>query len=232
MTPHIQAAVDDYASTVLMPGDPLRAKWIADNFLQNVTQVNSVRNCLGYTGTYKGKLVSVQASGMGQSSLGIYATELFKFYKVENIIRVGTCGAFDKNMPLGHMVVAMSAFTESSMSTNILPNWIFNPCCDFNLLNKITCQLEKTKSKYSVGAISSTDWFYKDDNVWWKTLRDYGVLGVDMETHILYLIAMKYGKSALTINAVSDNLDSDQHMNPEERQTSLNNLIVNVLETL
>jgi purine-nucleoside phosphorylase len=93
-------------------------------------------------------------------------------------------------------------------------------------------QLKKTQSKYSVGAISSTDWFYKDDDVWWKTLKDYGVLGVDMETHILYLTAMKYKKSALTVNAVSDNLDSDQHMNPEERQTSLTNLVVNVLETV
>jgi purine-nucleoside phosphorylase len=232
MTPHIQASIGDYASTVLMPGDPLRAKWIADNFLQNVTQVNSVRNCLGYTGTYKEKPVSVQASGMGQASLGIYATELFKFYKVENIIRVGTCGAFDKNMTLGHMIVAMSAFTESSMSANILPNWIFNPCCDFNLLDKITCELKKTKSKYSVGAISSTDWFYKEDDAWWKTLKDYGVLGVDMETHILYLIAMKYGKSALTVNAVSDNLESGIYMNSNERQTSLDNLIINVLETL
>lgn len=232
MTPHIQARVGDYASTVLMPGDPLRAKWIADTFLQNVTQVNSVRNCLGYTGTYKGKQVSVQASGMGQASLGIYATELFKFYEVENIIRVGTCGAFDKNMPLGHIIVAMSAFTENSISANILPNWIFNPCCDFTLLTRMISQLEKTKSKHSVGAISSIDWFYRDDNNWWKILKDYGVLGVDMETHVLYLIAMKYGRSALTVNAVSDNLDSGQQMSPEERQTSLNDLIMNVLETL
>jgi purine-nucleoside phosphorylase len=96
----------------------------------------------------------------------------------------------------------------------------------------MVCQLKKTKSDYSVGAISSTDWFYKDDAVWWRTLKDYGVLGVDMETHILYLIAMKYKKSALTVNAVSDNLDSDQHMNSQERQTSLNSLIINVLETL
>ena len=232
MTPHIEAKLGDYAPTVLMPGDPLRAKWIADNFLSAVTQVNSVRNCFGYTGIYKGKPVSVQSSGMGQASLGIYATELFKFYDVKNIIRVGTCGSFHEEIPIGHIILAMSSSTENSMSRDILPNWNFNPCCNYELLIKTINQLNNTKTVYTVGAISSTDWFYKDDDNWWKILKSYGVLGVDMETHVLYLLAMKYGQSALTVNTVSDNLVTNEHMCSADRQTSLNKMLINILETL
>lgn len=232
MTPHLEANLGDYAPVVLMPGDPLRAKWIAETFLQDAKMVNSVRNCLGYTGTYNGRPVSVQASGMGQASLGIYSTELFKFYGVEKIIRVGTCGAFDENLSVGHILIAMSSFTENSMSRDILPNWIFNPCCDYNLLRKVVDQLSANNIPHSVGAISSTDWFYKDTDDWWKVLNSYGVLGVDMETHILYLIAMKYKKSALTVNAVSDNLVTNSHMSSTERQSSLNVMITNILEAL
>lgn len=232
MTPHIEAKLGEYAPTVLMPGDPLRAKWIAENFLSEVKQVNSVRNCLGYTGIYKNKPVSVQASGMGQASLGIYATELFKFYEVQNIIRVGTCGSFYKEIPIRHVILAMSSFTENSMSRDLLPNWNFNPCCNYDLLSKTTNQLNISKTPYTVGAISSTDWFYKDDDNWWKILKSYGVLGVDMETHVLYLLAMKYGKSALTVNVVSDNFVTNEKMTHYDRQTSLNSMLTNILETI
>lgn len=232
MTPHIEAKFGDYAPTVLMPGDPLRAKWIAENFLSDAKLVNSVRNCLGYTGTYKGKLVSVQASGMGQASLGIYTTELFKYYNVESIIRVGTCGSFFETIPIGDIIIAMSSFTESSMSTNILPGWNFNPCCSYELLNKTVNQFNNSKISYTVGAICSTDWFYRDNENWWEILKSYGVLGVDMETNILYLLAMKYGKSALTVNTVSDNLVTNEHMSPLDRQTSLEAMLINVLNTL
>jgi purine-nucleoside phosphorylase len=232
MTPHIAAKLGDYAPTVLMPGDPLRAKWIADNFLSEVKQVNSIRNCLGYTGIYKDKPVSVQASGMGQASLGIYATELFKFYDVKNIIRVGTCGSFHEEISIGHIILAMSSSTENSMSRDILPNWNFNPCCSYDLLNKTVNQLNSTKTDYTVGAISSTDWFYKDNDYWWKTLKTFGVLGVDMETHVLYLLAMKYGQAALTVNTVSDNLATNEHMCSADRQASLNKMLFNILETL
>lgn len=232
MTPHIEAEVGDYAPIVLMPGDPLRAKWIAQTFLTDVRQVNSVRNCLGFTGLYNETPVSIQASGMGQASLGIYATELFKFYNVETIIRIGTCGSFHGDLKVGHLVVAVSSFTDSSMSSNIIPNWIFNPCCDYSLLSKVVNQLNATDTKYSVGAIASTDWFYKEDSSWWNILKDYNVLGVDMETHILYLIAMKYAKKALTVNTVSDNFETGQHMNSADRASSLHDLVFNVLESL
>jgi purine-nucleoside phosphorylase len=230
MTPHLEAKLGDYAPTVLMPGDPLRAKWIAETFLQDAKIVNSVRNCLGYTGTYNGKPVSVQASGMGQASLGIYSTELFKFYGVEKIIRVGTCGSFVEDLEVGHIILAMSSYTENSMSRDTLHNWTFNPCCSYELLNKAVDQLKTLGVRYTVGAISSTDWFYKDNDDWWKILRDHGVLGVDMETHILYHIAMKNKKHALTINTVSDNLATGKHMSSTDRATSLNVMVKTILE--
>jgi len=217
MTPHIEAKLGDYAPVVLMPGDPLRAKWIAETFLSDVRLVNSVRNCLGYTGLYKGKLVSVQASGMGQASLGIYATELFKFYNVDSIIRVGTCGAFKDNMLLGDLVIALAATNDAGTSST--------PHCDPSLLKRITANGHR-------GTICSTDFFYHDTDEWWKNLAEKGVLAVDMETYLLYLLAIKYNKHALSINAVSDNLVNGAHMPAKDREVGLTTMVETVLESI
>lgn len=235
MTPHIEAKFGEYSENVLMPGDPKRAEYIAKNFLENVQLVNTVRNCLGFTGTYKNKRVSVQASGMGQASLGIYATELFKFYGVENIIRVGTCGSFFEHVNVGDLVIAMTASTESNMTSNLfstIPNFIFSPCCSYDLLEKTVIQARALNIPHIVGPITSSDHFYQDDQNWWKELKKYGILGVEMETHVLYYLAMKYGKGALSVNMVSDNLATKQALSPEERATGVDHMIEVVLEAL
>ena len=225
-TPHIEAKVGDYAETVLLPGDPLRSKWIADNFLDDVVKVNSVRNCLGYTGTYKGKRVSVQASGMGHASLGIYVHELYNVYNVKNIIRVGTCGGISDKVKVGDIVVAMTSFTDSSITDNIVPGFKFSPCCDYKLLKSF---LECCPDA-DVGAICSNEYFYQPDQNWWKSLQNVGVLAVDMETTMLYTIAMRFGKSALTVNQVSDHLSGGESYSSTQRQTGLNDMTIDILD--
>tara|TARA_B100000131_G_C17976347_1_gene556660 strand:+ start:161 stop:850 length:690 start_codon:yes stop_codon:yes gene_type:complete len=226
MTPHIEAKVGDYAETVLLPGDPLRAKYIAENLFDNSVMVNSVRNCLGYTGTYKGKRVSVQASGMGHASLGIYVHELYNAYDVKNIIRVGTCGGISDKVKVGDIVVAMTSFTDSSITDNIVPGFKFSPCCDYKLLKSF---LECCPDAH-VGAICSNEYFYQPDQNWWKSLQNVGVLAVDMETTMLYTIAMRFGKSALTVNQVSDHLSGGESYSSTQRQTGLNDMTIDILD--
>ncbi len=226
MTPHIEAKVGDYAETVLLPGDPLRAKYIAENLFDNSVMVNSVRNCLGYTGTYKGKRVSVQASGMGHASLGIYVHELYNVYDVKNIIRVGTCGGISDKVKVGDIVVAMTSFTDSSITDNIVPGFKFSPCCDYKLLKSF---LECCPDAH-VGAICSNEYFYQPDQNWWKSLQNVGVLAVDMETTMLYTIAMRFGKSALTVNQVSDHLSGGESYSSTQRQTGLNDMTIDILD--
>ena len=167
MTPHIEATTGAYADTVLMPGDPLRAKWIAETFLEDVIQVNSVRNCLGYTGTYAGKKVSVQASGMGQASLGIYAHELFNFYNVQKIIRVGSCGIAPQ-LRVGDVVVAMTAATDNAMTERLAPGFKVSPCCDYQMLHQY---MHKNTEAY-VGQMVSNDYFYQPDVDWYSSRRN------------------------------------------------------------
>ena len=162
MTPHIEANKGDYAETVLLPGDPLRAKWIAETFFENPVQVNSVRNCLGYTGTYAGKKISVQAGGMGMPSNAIYITELFKDYGVQNIIRVGSCGAIQKNIKVGDIVAATTASTDSAMGKDLIPGFTYAPSVDFNLLQRF---LKNCKNAH-VGGITSNDYFYQPNKNW------------------------------------------------------------------
>ena len=226
MTPHIEAKVGDYAETVLLPGDPLRAKYIAENLFDNSVMVNSVRNCLGYTGTYKGKRVSVQASGMGHASLGIYVHELYNVYDVKNIIRVGTCGGISDKVKVGDIVVAMTSFTDSSITDNIVTGFKFSPCCDYKLLKSF---LECCPDAH-VGAICSNEYFYQPDQNWWKSLQNVGVLAVDMETTMLYTIAMRFGKSALTVNQVSDHLSGGESYSSTQRQTGLNDMTIDILD--
>lgn len=232
MTPHNEAKIGDYAPTVLMPGDPLRAKWIAETYFDNPKLVNSVRNCLGYTGTYKGKSVSVQASGMGQPSLSIYTHELYNTYNVENIIRVGSCGGISDDVHLNDIVVAMTACTDSAMTVGIMPGFQFAPCADYQLLTNYVNHIPQG-TRYWVGSITSNDYFYQPQADWWKKMADAGILAVEMETHVLYSIAMRFKKKALAVNTVSDHLNGKHEpMSPTERQTGFETMIVSVLESI
>lgn len=220
MTPHIEAKPGDYAETVLMPGDPLRAAYIAENFLENSVQVNGVRNCLGFTGWHKGHRISVQASGMGQPSLGIYATELFDNYGVQRIIRIGTCGAFLPNMALGDLVIPISASSDSQLGKREGLN--IAPCCTYELLEAAVKAARTHSMTFHTGAFFASDHFYNKSADWWHAYRDAGILGVDMETYYLYLLAMERNKQAITINIVSDNFNHQGKLTPQERIESSN----------
>ena len=232
MTPHLEANQGSYASTVLMPGDPLRAKWIAETYLTNVKKVNRVRNCLGFTGKYRGQSVSVQASGMGQPSLAIYAHELYKTYNVDNIIRVGSCGGIGNNVRIGDIVVASSASTDSNMTKLLLGNNIaINPPADWNLLKSFVDNIPQD-TRYTVGNIISSDWFYHPDKNWFRGLDKIGILGVEMEAHVLYAIAMTKNKSALAVNTVSNHFTTGGALSSAERETSFTTMVEIALETV
>ena len=232
MTPHNEAKTGDYAPVVLMPGDPLRAKWIAETYFDNPVLVNSVRNCLGYTGTYKGKTVSVQASGMGQPSLSIYAHELYNIYNVDKIIRVGSCGGIAENVNLNDIVVAMTACTDSAMTSNIIPGFQFAPCADYELLSNYIKSIPNDVV-YHVGSITSNDYFYQPNADWWKNMAQAGILAVEMEAHVLYSIAMRFKKKALAVSTVSDHLNGKHiPMTPVERQSGFEIMIISILESL
>jgi len=228
MTPHIEAKKGDYYSTVLMPGDPLRSKHIAENFLTNVECVNTVRNCFGYSGKYKGKEVSVQASGMGQPSLGIYVHELYNFYDVESIIRVGSCGGISPKLKIGDIVVALTSSTDSCMTENLIPGFKLSPVCDYSLLKNFTDVCPHA----NIGAMVSNDYFYQPNSEWFKPFMDLGILAVDMETHLLYTLSMKYNKKSLSVNTVSDHLLDGSEMTSKERETGLNTMIELLLESI
>ena len=231
MTPHLEANQGSYASSVLMPGDPLRAKWIAETYLNNVKQVNGVRNCLGFTGKYRGHSVSVQASGMGQPSLAIYAHELYETYNVDNIIRVGSCGGIGNNVRIGDIVVASSASTDSNMTKGLLGNNIeINPPADWNLLKSFVDNIPQD-TRYTVGNIISSDWFYHPDKNWFRGLDKIGILGVEMEAHVLYAIAMTKNKSALAVNTVSNHFTTGGALSSAERETSFTTMTEIALET-
>jgi len=231
LTPHLEANQGSYSSTVLMPGDPLRAKWIAETYLTNVKQVNSVRNCLGFTGKYRGQSVSVQSSGMGQPSLAIYAHELYETYNVDNIIRVGSCGGIGNNVMIGDIVVASSASTDSNMTKLLLGNNIdINPPADWNLLKSFVNNIPQD-TRYTVGNIISSDWFYHPDKNWFRGLDKIGILGVEMEAHVLYAIAMTKNKRALAVNTVSNHFTTGGALSSAERETSFTKMTEIALET-
>lgn len=214
-----------------MPGDPLRAKWIAETYLTNVKQVNSVRNCLGFTGKYRGQSVSVQSSGMGQPSLAIYAHELYETYNVDNIIRVGSCGGIGNNVMIGDIVVASSASTDSNMTKLLLGNNIdINPPADWNLLKSFVNNIPQD-TRYTVGNIISSDWFYHPDKNWFRGLDKIGILGVEMEAHVLYAIAMTKNKRALAVNTVSNHFTTGGALSSAERETSFTKMTEIALET-
>lgn len=229
-TPHNSANKGDFAKTVLMPGDPLRAKFIAENFLDNVKLVNNVRGINGYTGYYKGKKVSVMASGMGQPSIGIYSYELFNFYDVENIIRVGSCGSFDKDLHARDIIVAMGACTNGNYAMQYKLPGTFAPIASYNLLKLAVDECEKSGVKYKVGNIFSSDTFYDDANSGMEWAK-MGVLGVEMESCALYCNAARLGKNALTICTVSDSfIYPEENTTAQERETSFTKMMEIALE--
>lgn len=230
-TPHIEVKnANLIAETILLPGDPLRAKFIADNFLENVTQFNAVRNMLGYTGIYKGKKVSVMGSGMGIPSIGIYSYELIHFYGVKNLIRVGSCGAMQPNIELYDIIFGMSASTNSNyLSQYNLPGTLA-PNASFKLLKKAVEIADAKNYKYHVGNILSSDTFYGDDADSWKQWAKMGVLAVEMEAAGLYANALRAGVDALTILTVSDSLVTKEETTSHERQTAFTKMMEIALE--
>ncbi|MDA3811304.1 MAG: purine-nucleoside phosphorylase [Spirochaetaceae bacterium] len=231
MSVHIGAEPGAIAETVLLPGDPLRAKFIAEHFLENVVCYNKVRGMSGYTGLYKGKSISVQGSGMGQASLAIYTNELIKEYGVKNLIRVGSCGSYKKNIHVRDIIIAMSASTDSAMNRQRFNGNFFAPTADDTLFKAMTDSAEKLNISFHAGNIMSTDTFYQDDIDGWKKWAEYGVLGVEMESAALYTLAAKYGVRALTVCTVSDNLATQEFTTSEERETSFVEMMKLALET-
>ena len=231
MTPHNEAKKGDIKDTVLMPGDPLRAKYIAENFLTDVKQFNAVRNMFGYSGKYKGKELSVMGSGMGIPSIGIYAHELYEQYDVKNIIRVGSCGAYSKDLKLFDLVIAMGASSDSNFAHQFnLPGTI-SAICDFDLLRKAVTSAEKLDMNVRVGNVFSSDIFYNNNEDEWKRWEELGILAVEMECYGLYLTAQKLGKKALTILTVSDSFHLKEQTTPKEREKSFNDMILMALES-
>lgn len=218
MSIHINADPNAIADTVLLPGDPLRAKFIAENILSNSVQYNSVRGMLGYTGYHNDKKVSVQGSGMGLPSLSIYVHELINEYNVKNIIRIGSCGSFQQHIKVRDLVLAMSSSTDSSMNRIKFGNRDFAPCADFGLLFKAFNKANEMGVSVHVGGILATDSFYQDDTESWKLWASYNVLAVEMESSALYTICAKYGTKALSILTVSDSLTDGSTTDSTERE--------------
>ena len=229
-TPHITAKLVEFADTVLMPGDPLRAKFIAENFLEDAVLVNNVRGVNGYTGYYKGKRVSVMASGMGQPSIGIYSYELFNFYDVKTIIRIGSCGSFHEDLHVRDIIVAMGACTNGNYAMQYGLPGTFAPIADFDLVRRAAETCEKLGARYKVGNIFSSDIFYDESNSGMEWAK-MGVLGVEMESAALYCNAARAGKKALCICTVSDSfIHPEENTTAEERQNSFTKMMEIALE--
>ena len=229
-TPHNNAKAGDFAKTVLMPGDPLRAKYIAETYLENPRQVNAVRNMLGYTGTYKGKEVSVMGAGMGMPSIGIYSYELFNFYDVDQIIRIGSAGGMQDNIKLMDVVIAMGACTDSNFAYQYGLPGTFAPIADYGLLSRAVEIAKSQGTNVVVGNVLSTDVFYNtmsNANDLWKNM---GVLAVEMEAAGLYMNAAKAGKKALCMLTISDHVYTGEALDAEERQLGFGKMMEIALE--
>jgi len=231
-TPHIEAQQGDFAETVLMPGDPLRAKFIAENFLEDAKCVTKVRNMFGYTGTYKGKRISVMGSGMGIPSASIYATELFKDYGVEKIIRIGSCGAVRDDIKIRDIIIGMAASTDSNVNRQRFHNLDFAACADFSLLKSVVDTAEKLGKEVHVGNIFSADLFYSPQPEMFATMEKYGILAVEMEAAGLYGAAAEYGKKALTVLTVSDHIKTGEQTTAAERETTFKDMMELTLESI
>lgn len=229
-TPHNAAKPGDIAKTVLMPGDPLRAKYIAETYLEDVTCFNTVRNMFGYTGTYKGKRISVMGGGMGIPSIGIYSYELYKFYDVESIIRIGSAGGLSEGIKARDIVIAQGACTNSNYASQYQLPGTFAPIASFDLLKKAVDAASTKNVKTVVGNVLSSDIFYNADSKASDCWRDMGVLCVEMEAAGLYMNAAHLNKKALAILTISDHLYTGECLSAEERQNTFNDMMEIALE--
>lgn len=229
-TPHISAKKGDIAETILLPGDPLRAKFIADNYLEDVVQFNSVRNMFGYTGTYKGKKISVMGTGMGIPSIGIYSYELIHFYGCKNLIRVGSCGAFDPNLKLYDIVFAMGACTNSNYAHQYELAGTFSAIASWNLLEKAKKVADEKNIDVAIGNVLTGDNFYAPKEATPSNWAGMGVIAAEMETYALYCNAAYAGVNALTILTVSDSIVNKVETTSEEREKSFTKMMEIALE--
>lgn len=232
MSIHIEAKTGEIADRVLLPGDPLRAKYIAETFLEDAVCYNNVRGMLGFTGTYKGKKVSIQGTGMGMPSASIYIHELINDYKVTKLVRIGTCGALQKDVKLRDVIIAQGASTDSAMIAQEFPHISLAPLGNFDLLKKsYELGLEKNLNLV-VGNIFCSDTFYNNDKEMQTKLADHGILAVEMETAALYFLAAKFGVQALSLLTVSDHIITGEATTSQERQLTFNDMIEVALETI
>jgi purine-nucleoside phosphorylase len=229
-TPHIGAKLGEIAKTVLMPGDPLRAKFIAENFLEDVVQFNSVRNMLGYTGTYKGKRISVMGGGMGMPSIGIYSYELFNFYEVDNIIRIGTAGSMNENVKVRDVVIALGASTNSNYAAQYCLPGTFAPIASYALVSSAVEAAKDKNINAVVGNILSSDTFYCADKTATEKWISMGILAVEMEAAALYMNAAQAKKNALCLLTISDSLITGESLSAEDRQSSFTDMMEIALE--
>ncbi|MBR4552802.1 MAG: purine-nucleoside phosphorylase [Bacteroidaceae bacterium] len=223
-TPHIGAQLGDIAKTVIMSGDPLRAKFMAEKFLTDAKQFNNVRGMLGFTGTYQGEPVSVMGHGMGIPSIAIYSYELFNFYEVETIIRVGSCGSYQKDLQIGDIAIAQAACTDSNYAAQFEMPGTYAPIADFNLLRGAVEACEKFGYRYKVGNILSSDYFYTENGHIEKWIN-MGVMAVEMEAAALYMNAARAGKRALTLCTISDEILTGKATTPEQRQNTFTQMM-------
>ena len=230
-TPHIKACPEDFAKTVLMPGDPLRSKFIAENFLENARLVNNVRGIHGYTGTYQGEKVSVMASGMGMPSIGIYSYELYNFFGVENIIRIGSAGGLSEGVKIRDIIIVMGASTTSSFAVQNGLEGPFAPIASFELLEVAVEEARKIGASFAVGNLLSSDIFYNANPEAQKKWQALGVLGVEMEAAALYMNAAYAKKRALAICTVSDHLITGESLDSDARQNSFTEMMEIALNT-
>ncbi|MSS64035.1 purine-nucleoside phosphorylase [Velocimicrobium porci] len=229
-TPHNGAKAGEIAKTVLMPGDPLRAKHIAETYLEDVTCFNTVRNMLGYTGTYHGKKISVMGGGMGMPSVGIYTYELFNFYDVDNIIRIGSAGALQDDVKVRDVVIGMGACTDSNYAKQYKLPGTYAPIASYDLLRKAVEVAEKQGTKVVVGNVLSSDAFYNDNKDANDSWRKMNVLAVEMEAAALYMNAARAGKNALCMLTISDHIYTGESLSAEERQLSFHEMMEIALE--
>lgn len=232
MSTHIGARSGQIAPYVLMPGDPYRARWIAETFLEDPEQYNDVRGMLGYTGTYRGVRISAQGSGMGQPSIGIYAHELFAEYDVQAIVRVGTCGGLAESVKVRDVILGMAASTDSAMNRPRFGDVSFAPAADFDLLRYCWDAAQEKMLPAVVGGLFSSDQFYNPNPTITATLARYGVLGVEMESAALYTLAAQFGRRALSVCTVSDHLLTGEETSSQERQESFDDMMIMALDAL
>lgn len=231
-TPHIEAAPGQIAETVVMPGDPLRAKFVAENYLQSSTCVNRTRNMLAFTGDYQGKPLTVMGGGMGMPSMSIYATELCRAYGVQNIIRVGSCGSIHEEVNLGDLVVAMGASTDSSINRVRFRGYDYAAICNYDLMRNWIDKAQAQSVNYRVANVFTTDTFYHADESIYEVAASLGIVAVEMETAALYRIAAEEGIRALALLTVSDQILKQQRMSTAERETSFTQMIEITLDSL